>query len=162
MEGIIEELKSSLGVQRFSLFSFQWIGSSRDGRQEQEIGLESKDENHEFTLDSCASEFDFTPTTTTNAFAVPSFHHFQSPTSNFPQANDKHKMNQESYENGGGISVATASNISFMNGSQNGHCSQRLRVDEFYQTVIGDTKMLILKRYKSLKPVGSGAQGVVW
>lgn len=33
--------------------------------------------------------------------------------------------------------------------------------DNFYQVEIGDTKMLILKRYQNLKPIGSGAQGIV-
>uniref|UniRef100_A0A915IZK2 Uncharacterized protein n=1 Tax=Romanomermis culicivorax TaxID=13658 RepID=A0A915IZK2_ROMCU len=35
-------------------------------------------------------------------------------------------------------------------------------MDQFYQVEIGDTKMLILKRYTNLKPIGSGAQGIVW
>ncbi|VDP16443.1 unnamed protein product [Soboliphyme baturini] len=33
--------------------------------------------------------------------------------------------------------------------------------DQFYEVEIGDTKMLILKRYQNLKLIGGGAQGVV-
>jgi c-Jun N-terminal kinase len=32
----------------------------------------------------------------------------------------------------------------------------------FYTVEIGDTKFTILKRYQNLKPIGSGAQGIVW
>jgi len=35
-------------------------------------------------------------------------------------------------------------------------------MDQFYQVEIGDTRMLVLKRYTNLKPIGSGAQGIVW
>lgn len=33
---------------------------------------------------------------------------------------------------------------------------------QFYTTEIGDTRFTILRRYSSLKPIGSGAQGIVW
>lgn len=32
----------------------------------------------------------------------------------------------------------------------------------FYTVEVGDTKFTILKRYQNLKPIGSGAQGIVW
>lgn len=32
----------------------------------------------------------------------------------------------------------------------------------FYSVEVGDTKFTILKRYQSLKAIGSGAQGIVW
>lgn len=32
----------------------------------------------------------------------------------------------------------------------------------FYIVEVGDTKFTILKRYQNLKPIGSGAQGIVW
>lgn len=31
-----------------------------------------------------------------------------------------------------------------------------------YTVEVGDTKFTILKRYQNLKPIGSGAQGIVW
>ncbi|GBM42026.1 hypothetical protein AVEN_3260-1, partial [Araneus ventricosus] len=31
----------------------------------------------------------------------------------------------------------------------------------FYTVEVGDTKFTILKRYQNLKPIGSGAQGIV-
>jgi len=40
--------------------------------------------------------------------------------------------------------------------------SQSPENTEFYTTEIGDSKFTVLKRYESLKPVGSGAQGIVW
>jgi mitogen-activated protein kinase 8/9/10 (c-Jun N-terminal kinase) len=36
------------------------------------------------------------------------------------------------------------------------------RPSSFYTVEVGDTKFTILKRYQSLKPIGSGAQGIVW
>jgi c-Jun N-terminal kinase len=32
----------------------------------------------------------------------------------------------------------------------------------FYTVEIGDSRMTVLKRYQSLRPIGSGAQGIVW
>ena len=32
----------------------------------------------------------------------------------------------------------------------------------FYTVEVGDTRFTILKRYQNLKPIGSGAQGIVW
>ena len=32
----------------------------------------------------------------------------------------------------------------------------------FHTVEVGDTKFTILKRYQNLKPIGSGAQGIVW
>ena len=32
----------------------------------------------------------------------------------------------------------------------------------FYTVEVGDTKFTIFKRYQNLKPIGSGAQGIVW
>lgn len=32
----------------------------------------------------------------------------------------------------------------------------------FYSVDVGDTRFTILRRYQNLKPVGSGAQGIVW
>ncbi len=34
--------------------------------------------------------------------------------------------------------------------------------NQFYTVEVGDTKFTILRRYTSLKPIGSGAQGIVW
>ena len=34
--------------------------------------------------------------------------------------------------------------------------------NQFYTVEVGDTKFTILRRYQSLKPIGSGAQGIVW
>jgi hypothetical protein len=34
--------------------------------------------------------------------------------------------------------------------------------NHFYTVEVGDTKFTILKRYQNLKPIGSGAQGIVW
>ncbi|RZC36131.1 hypothetical protein BDFB_005642 [Asbolus verrucosus] len=36
------------------------------------------------------------------------------------------------------------------------------RLSQFYTVEVGDTKFTILKRYQNLKPIGSGAQGIVW
>ncbi len=33
---------------------------------------------------------------------------------------------------------------------------------QFYTVEVGDTRFSILKRYQNLKPIGSGAQGIVW
>lgn len=32
----------------------------------------------------------------------------------------------------------------------------------FYTVEVGDTRFTILRRYTNLKPIGSGAQGIVW
>ena len=32
----------------------------------------------------------------------------------------------------------------------------------YYTVEVGDTRFTILKRYQNLKPIGSGAQGIVW
>ena len=32
----------------------------------------------------------------------------------------------------------------------------------FYTVEVGDTRFTIFKRYQNLKPIGSGAQGIVW
>ena len=32
----------------------------------------------------------------------------------------------------------------------------------FYTVEVGETKFTILRRYQNLKPIGSGAQGIVW
>ena len=32
----------------------------------------------------------------------------------------------------------------------------------YYTVEIGDTKLTILQRYQNLRPIGSGAQGIVW
>jgi hypothetical protein len=34
--------------------------------------------------------------------------------------------------------------------------------NQFYSTEVGDSVFTILKRYQNLKPIGSGAQGIVW
>ena len=34
--------------------------------------------------------------------------------------------------------------------------------NQFYTVEVGDTKFTILRRYQNLKPIGSGAQGIVW
>jgi hypothetical protein len=34
--------------------------------------------------------------------------------------------------------------------------------NQFYTVEVGDTKFTILRRYQSLKAIGSGAQGIVW
>ncbi|KAI8439099.1 hypothetical protein MSG28_012962 [Choristoneura fumiferana] len=36
------------------------------------------------------------------------------------------------------------------------------RHPHFYTVEVGDTRFTILKRYQNLKPIGSGAQGIVW
>lgn len=42
-------------------------------------------------------------------------------------------------------------------------CSKMSRINhQFYTVEVGDTKFTILKRYQNLKPIGSGAQGIVW
>jgi c-Jun N-terminal kinase len=33
---------------------------------------------------------------------------------------------------------------------------------QFYAVEVGDSTFTILKRYQNLKPIGSGAQGIVW
>ncbi|CAH1977695.1 unnamed protein product [Acanthoscelides obtectus] len=39
--------------------------------------------------------------------------------------------------------------------------SSNARLTQFYTVEVGDTKFTILKRYQNLKPIGSGAQGIV-
>lgn len=34
--------------------------------------------------------------------------------------------------------------------------------EDFYSVEIGDTRLNVLKRYQNLRPIGSGAQGIVW
>ena len=36
------------------------------------------------------------------------------------------------------------------------------QMNPFYTVEVGDTLFTILKRYQNLKPIGSGAQGIVW
>ncbi|KAI5753691.1 hypothetical protein M8J77_002487 [Diaphorina citri] len=44
-----------------------------------------------------------------------------------------------------------------------GASSRMSRLSTMFHTVeVGDTKFTILKRYQNLKPIGSGAQGIVW
>ena len=33
---------------------------------------------------------------------------------------------------------------------------------QFYSVEVGDSTFTILKRYQNIKPIGSGAQGIVW
>lgn len=33
---------------------------------------------------------------------------------------------------------------------------------EFYSLDVGDSTFTVLKRYQNLRPIGSGAQGIVW
>ena len=33
---------------------------------------------------------------------------------------------------------------------------------EFYSVDVGDSTFRVLKRYQNLRPIGSGAQGIVW
>ena len=33
---------------------------------------------------------------------------------------------------------------------------------QFYTVEVGDSTFTILKRYQNIKPIGSGAQGIVW
>ena len=33
---------------------------------------------------------------------------------------------------------------------------------QFYTVEVGDSTFTILRRYQNLKPIGSGAQGIVW
>ena len=33
---------------------------------------------------------------------------------------------------------------------------------QFYTETVGDSTFTTLKRYQDLKPIGSGAQGIVW
>ena len=32
----------------------------------------------------------------------------------------------------------------------------------YYTVEIGDSRLTVLKRYQNLRPIGSGAQGIVW
>ncbi len=59
-----------------------------------------------------------------------------------PRAGD-HKMSASSGSSGS----------SAHRGGKSGH---------FYTVEVGDTRFTILKRYQNLKPIGSGAQGIVW
>lgn len=36
------------------------------------------------------------------------------------------------------------------------------REKEFYSIDVGDSTFTVLKRYQNLRPIGSGAQGIVW
>lgn len=36
------------------------------------------------------------------------------------------------------------------------------REREFYSLEVGDSTFTVLKRYQNLRPIGSGAQGIVW
>lgn len=36
------------------------------------------------------------------------------------------------------------------------------REKEFYSVDVGDSTFTVLKRYQNLRPIGSGAQGIVW
>ncbi|KAL4660450.1 mitogen-activated protein kinase 10-like isoform X2 [Arapaima gigas] len=44
------------------------------------------------------------------------------------------------------------------------HCTMsKSKVDnQFYSVEVGDSTFTVLQRYQNLKPVGSGAQGIVW
>ena len=37
-----------------------------------------------------------------------------------------------------------------------------LSAEMFYSIQVGDTVFTVLKRYRNLQPIGSGAQGMVW
>lgn len=56
---------------------------------------------------------------------------------------------------GGGLMVSSTQSTLSSSFQKNNH------MDQFYQVDIGDTRMLVLKRYTNLKPIGSGAQGIV-
>jgi len=34
--------------------------------------------------------------------------------------------------------------------------------NQFYTVEVGDSTFTILRRYQNIKPIGSGAQGIVW
>lgn len=36
------------------------------------------------------------------------------------------------------------------------------REKEYYSVDVGDSTFTVLKRYQNLRPIGSGAQGIVW
>lgn len=36
------------------------------------------------------------------------------------------------------------------------------REKEYYSIDVGDSTFTVLKRYQNLRPIGSGAQGIVW
>lgn len=36
------------------------------------------------------------------------------------------------------------------------------REKEYYSIDVGDSTFMVLKRYQNLRPIGSGAQGIVW
>jgi len=44
----------------------------------------------------------------------------------------------------------------------NPRMTSRVSSSIFFTVEVGDTKFTILKRYQNLKPIGSGAQGIVW
>lgn len=52
--------------------------------------------------------------------------------------------------------------------SQSPRTSQKMssttstKSSHYYTVEVGDTRFTILKRYQNLKPIGSGAQGIVW
>lgn len=36
------------------------------------------------------------------------------------------------------------------------------REKEYYSIDVGDSTFMVIKRYQNLRPIGSGAQGIVW
>ena len=40
--------------------------------------------------------------------------------------------------------------------------TNRHQSNAFYTIEVGDTSFTILRRYQNLRPIGSGAQGIVW
>lgn len=57
------------------------------------------------------------------------------------------------------ISLFQTTALVFLTGDETDKMS---RHSQFYTVEVGDTKFTILKRYQNLKPIGSGAQGIVW
>lgn len=46
--------------------------------------------------------------------------------------------------------------------SQGETMNRNKREKEYYSIDVGDSTFMVLKRYQNLRPIGSGAQGIVW
>ena len=76
------------------------------------------------------------------------------------RSKEKHKVSttaaSHTNNHGGGPLEGATQRSPYKAAMSNKHPSQ------FYTVEVGDSTFTILRRYQNLRPIGSGAQGIVW
>ncbi len=114
------------------LFYFQWLGS-----------VKSVEDDGTVSLDSCLSALEERER---------NFGASTSPPDIKQTGKDSSRLRRKLLGKMSGSNSQSSSSVS----------SASHILDHYHMVEIGDTKLQILKRYQNLKPIGSGAQGIVW